>query len=146
MARDLKYTYITSYPTYGFWFERFIIGMHKKMGDEVHQDQTVAVEVIHKLMERFKFDYSHSKLNEEKEGITDQAIFVLAAFLIALRGEEESKLVLGEARDYTMEAMRNFEVPHIVLPLRDIFKGETGKSFHFMVVTVRSNSKLEIGK
>jgi len=38
MARDLKKTYITSCPTYGLWFKRFVIGMHKRMGDEVHQD------------------------------------------------------------------------------------------------------------
>ena len=36
MDRDLKKTYVTSCPTYGLWFKRFVIGMHKRVGDEVH--------------------------------------------------------------------------------------------------------------
>ena len=35
MARDLKKTFVTSCPTYGLLFERFMVGMHKRMGDEV---------------------------------------------------------------------------------------------------------------
>ena len=31
MARDIKKTYLTSYPTYGLWFDRLILGMHKRM-------------------------------------------------------------------------------------------------------------------
>ena len=33
MARDVRKTYVTSCPFYSVWFERFIVGMHKRMGD-----------------------------------------------------------------------------------------------------------------
>jgi len=146
MAKDIKKQYVTSCPTYGLWFERFILGVHKRMGDEVHQDQTITLAVVHKLVEDLKLDFLRSQSREEKEGITDQAIFVLAAFLAALRGEEVFKLVLGEAKDFMMEARNNRVHPNVVLPLRGRFKGDTGESFHFVVVTARINSGLMIEK
>ena len=145
MARDLKKTYITSCPTYGLWFERFIMGMHKRMGDEVHQDQAVTLAVMHKLVDGLEKDYKASRVEEERDGFVDQDIFVLAAFLAALRGEEVFKLVLGEVRTYFAEARSNSKLPHVVLPLRGRFKGETGETVHFVVVTAKSNSVLEIG-
>ena len=66
MARDLKKTYVMSCPTYGLWFESFILGMYERMGDEVHQDHMVILELMYKLRKRFAFDYSHSKLSEKK--------------------------------------------------------------------------------
>ena len=64
---------------------------------------------------------------------------------MAFRGEEVFKLVLGEARDYIAEARKNIKLPRVVLPLRKRFKGETGESFHFVMITVKSHSGLEIG-
>ena len=55
----------------------------------------------------------------------DQAIFTLEDFLAALRGEEVLKLVWGETRTYFAEARRNTKLPHVFLPLRGRFKGET---------------------
>lgn len=60
------------------------------------------------------------------------------------RDEEVFKLVLGEARTYFMEARGNTKFPHVVLPLRVGVKGEMGETFHFVVVTARSYSELEI--
>ena len=62
---------------------------------------------MHKLVEGLDFDFSRSKSSEEKEGMTDQAIFVLAYFFAALSGEEIFKLVLGEVRDYLLEVKNN---------------------------------------
>lgn len=48
----------------------------------------------------------------------DQAIFVLAVFLVAFRREILFKLLLGEVRDYFTEASKNVKILHVVLPLR----------------------------
>ena len=66
MARDIKKTYATSCPTYGLWFERFMFGMHKRMGDEVHQDQAITLAVMHKFVEGLDLVFSRSKSEEEK--------------------------------------------------------------------------------
>ena len=46
MANDIRKTYVTSCPSYSLWFERFIVGMHKRMGDVVHQDKALTLEVL----------------------------------------------------------------------------------------------------
>ena len=96
----------------------------------MYQYQSIMLAVMHKLVDGLDFDFSRSNSREEREGITNQAIFVLADFLVVLRGEEVFKLVLGEARDFMMEAGSK----------------ETGDSFHFQVATARSYLKLAIGK
>ena len=65
------------------------------------------------------------------------AVFVLASFLVDLRGEETLKLVIGETRDYIDEAENHYKLKHIVLPLRGRFKGESGEGFHFVAVTTK---------
>ena len=39
------------------------------------------------------------------KGFVDQAIFILAAFLVALKEEEVCKLVLGEVRTYLVSTL-----------------------------------------
>ena len=64
MARDTRKTYVTSCPSYSFWFERFIFGMHKRIGDVVHQDKAVTLDVVHKVIEGLEVDY----LEERNDG------------------------------------------------------------------------------
>ena len=85
MARGIKKTYVTSCSTDGLWFESFVIGMHTQMGNKVYQDQAVTLVLVHKLVDRLEREYLASKIEKEKEGFVDQAIFILAAFLVVLR-------------------------------------------------------------
>ena len=145
MARDVRKTYVTSCPSYSLWFERFIVGMHKRMGDEVHQDKAVTLEVVHKLIDGLEVEYTRASSDKFKEHIVDMGVFILASFLAGLRGEETLKLVLGETRDYLDEAENHRSYKHVVLPLRGRFKGESGENFHFVAVTARTDSGLCIG-
>ena len=113
MARDLRNPYVASCPTYGLWFEIFILSMHKRMEYEVIQDQAVTLEAIHKVIEGFEFDYYSNESNEGKECITDQAFFVLVAFLVVFRGEES--LYDGDED--------KCQILYAALPSRSTFKG-----------------------
>ena len=117
---------MSSCPSYGLLFERFVQGMHKRTGDEVHQDQAVTLKVVHRLVDNLEWDYRDSGGNEKKEHIANQAVFILEAFLVALRREEVFKLNLGETVTFFWEATGNVNQPHILLLLRGRFKGETG--------------------
>ena len=71
-----------------------MIGMHKRMGNEVRQDQQITLKVLHKLVEILEQDYEHCLTNNDKERIADLAVFTLASFLAGLRGEEIMQMVL----------------------------------------------------
>ena len=72
---------------------------------------------------------------DEQWNLVDQVIFVLADFLVALRGEEVFKLVLGIVRAYFKEAIGNSRLLRVVLLLEEIFKEETRENFHCVLVT-----------
>ena len=54
------------------------------MEDEVHEDQAVILEVMHKLVNEFTDDFFMSQVEKEKKSIVDHIIFVLVAFLATL--------------------------------------------------------------
>ena len=141
----MRKTYVTSYPSYSLLFERFIVGMHKMMGDKVHQDKAVTLEVVHKLIEGLEDEYGRASGDQVKENIVDMEVFILASFLAELRGEETMKLVLGEICDHLDESENRRTYKHVVLPLRGRFNGESGGKIHFVAVTTRTNSGLCIG-
>lgn len=145
MARDVRKKYITSCHFYSLWFERFMVSMHKRMGDEVHQDKAITLDVVHRLVEGLELEYLNSPNNLDKQNFVDMTVFILASFLAGLRGEETLKLVLGETRDCLEEVENHYKFKHVVLSLRGPFKGESGEGFHFVAITTKSNSGLCIG-
>jgi hypothetical protein len=46
VAYETLKTYKTHCPTYGYWFERFMLGCHKRMGDMVVSDHALLVEIF----------------------------------------------------------------------------------------------------
>jgi hypothetical protein len=50
MAYVTSKTYHTHCPTYGYWFERFILGCHKRMGDMVVSDCALSIEIFKELL------------------------------------------------------------------------------------------------
>ena len=77
--------------------------MHKRVGDEVHQDQAVTLRDVRQLVEGLEIYFIARKNEEEKDSLVDQATFILVAFLAALRGDEVLKFVLGKTRTYFFE-------------------------------------------
>ena len=43
-----------------------MVDMHKRMGDEDHQDKTVTLEVIHNLMKGLEEDYFEAGTDEKR--------------------------------------------------------------------------------
>lgn len=119
--------------------------MHKRMGDEVHQEKDIPLAVIHKVVNSLETEYDSRRSDGERETIVNIAVFVLASFLEALRGEKTLKIVLGETRNYFQENQCNLQHKHVVLPLRGRFKGEDGEGFHFVAVSSKTDSGLRIG-
>jgi len=86
MAKDTRKLVVTKCPTYGEFFERFVKGMHKRMGEIVKPDQALSIAVMKEicahLEEEWLTPYS------DKWEIAMEGILYLIAFCCALRGEE----------------------------------------------------------
>jgi hypothetical protein len=51
MAKDTRKLIVTDCPTYGVWFEHFVRGCHKRMGDIVKPDRALSLAVLHQMLQ-----------------------------------------------------------------------------------------------
>ena len=54
LAKDQKKFMLTDSPTYSLWFERFIRGMHNRMGDDIRPDEGVDIDLLHGMLDILK--------------------------------------------------------------------------------------------
>lgn len=76
---------MTSCPVYSLWFERFMVVMHKRVGDKVRQDKGVTLEVLYRIIEELEENFLEAKTDNVRSELCGMAIFVLALFLAALK-------------------------------------------------------------
>ena len=127
LARDTMKIFVTRCPGYSLWFERFVRGMHSRMGDDRRPDAAISSEVMHAVMERIEMDYIDSDEEGARQYIARAGLFFLSAYLGSLRGEEVPRLLRREFIDLNEESM-NARVSHCVLPLYGNFKNDNGIS------------------
>jgi len=147
MAKDTKKLIVTKCPTYGSWFEKFMKGCHKRMGEIVRPDRALSTSIlieILSLVNKEWNDYPQRRLSIAAEGA-----FYVIAFCCGLRGEEVPLVDLhGTLKHW--EASTTFNPPHIVVAILGRFKGEIGENYHLLpIVTVTSSgidNKLWIGR
>jgi hypothetical protein len=48
---------VTNCPSYSYWFERFMQGVHKCMGEKVRLDYALSVQVLHKILGNLNQDW-----------------------------------------------------------------------------------------
>ena len=146
MARDTMKTYATQCPTYCLWFERFIKGMHSRMGDDRRPDTAISKEVMHAVMERVDQDYYEASNAVRQRFICRSGLFFMAAYLGSLCGEEVPRVVRSSFMTLNEEAFRHTP-KHCVLPLYGHFKNEKGVPRCYLFrITCRSKSGLDMEK
>jgi len=142
MAQDARKTVVTDSPTYGVWFQRFMLGCHKRMGEKIKQDMGVSIQVMHKLMEICENAFSACTTTKDKLNTSLLAMYCIASFCGGLRGEEVPMADLGEFIKHSPKGNEN-ELPHIILPLLGRFKGEKGEIHHLVPMAAVTNTGLQ---
>jgi hypothetical protein len=46
-AHERNRSWISKVPTHTFWFHRFMVGIHKRVGEIRRQDETLSIDVLH---------------------------------------------------------------------------------------------------
>jgi hypothetical protein len=140
MAKDTRKLTVTKCPTYGTWFEKFMKGCHKRMGEITRPDRalssTILLEILKHLNEEW-YQVPHNRLSLAQEGA-----FYVIAFSCALRGEEVPLADLtGTARHWEKSLTNN--PPHIVIALLGRFKGELGENYHLLPIVPLTRSGID---
>jgi hypothetical protein len=134
MAFETNKMYETSCPTYGYWFERFILGCHKRMGDIVVSDYALSKEIYLELMTQLEEDWQDGYTDAERDKIALFANLLDFGYLCGLRGEEIMKADISGFLKYLDIGAQDLKTPHVIVPLIGRLKGETGERYHMMVM------------
>ena len=86
MAKDTRKLMVTKCPTCGLWFEKFMKGCHKHMGEIVRPGRALSPTILLEILSLLNLEWNdnpHHRLDIAAEGA-----FYVIAFSCALRGEE----------------------------------------------------------
>ncbi len=136
---------ITDCPVYSIWYERFMEGMHQRMGDIVHSDLAISIEVLLKMLELLEKRWSNAATLEDRIRITNLAAFLVCGYTGGLRGEETMLLSLHGLSLHLEEGLQNGKQPHVPITLLGRFKGETGNRYHIIPVAACTKSGIDAG-
>jgi hypothetical protein len=135
----------SSSPTNGIWFENFMMGFHKRVGDVCRPDKAISIELMVAVMSRFEEKWKEAKGNKLKEQkVIFPALFALVAYVASRRGEEVPLMDLTETREKTFLGISHPTTPHVVISLVGRFKNEIGALKYHVPVVERTQSGLEI--
>jgi hypothetical protein len=118
MAYEISKTCETHCPRYRYWFERFMLGCHKRMGDMVVSDYAISVEIFQEMLAGLEEDFQEATTITARDQLTEFANLVIFGFCCGLRGEEIVKVDDAGFLKY-------LEVS--VVPLLGRLKGEIGE-------------------
>jgi hypothetical protein len=139
LAKDIRKMTVTKCLMYGEFFERFMRGMHKRMGEITRPDRALSLNIMLELQRLLEQEWLN---NGNDLMVAMEASFYLISFCCALRGEEVPLATLHGTIKY-WEAGEVHEVKHVVVPLLGRFKGETGESYHLLCTVDVTNHGLE---
>jgi hypothetical protein len=94
MVREMSKSYVTSNPVKLQWYERFLSGMYKRMGDKVKHDEAIfSIEQMIGLMEILEEAWQKNmgngnRMHNQVGDILFPALFWIVAYCRALKGEE----------------------------------------------------------
>jgi hypothetical protein len=144
-GRDKKgnSTILSDCPTESEWFNRFTLGMKKRMGQDVRPQLGFSVEVMLMLLKRLEERWRAEPNGRLKDDTLGALAYSSISFTNALRGNEGFKLDLFGLLGHISRGRGQVKIPHVVAPLLGRFKGRDGERLHllFMVPVTHSGIK-----
>jgi hypothetical protein len=136
----------STYPTNGEWFERFMLGYHKRVGDVSRPDLAISIEVMVALMVRFERLWILADGDgPSQEKALFPALFAISTYTGGLRGEDTPLMDLHATGKHSQEGINHPTHPHVVMALRGRFKNEVGELEHLKPLAVETKSGLKVG-
>ena len=137
-----KYSHRTSSARgRSYWYCRFDDGLHRRLGDQVVQDEAISGRVMREVI---KVLNARVEANAEDTEAVEAGTFFLLAYLGALRGNEVAMANLGAMRSMR-ETTQNFQerIPHVPLVLQGLMKSRSGTpTTHLFLLSCITRSEI----
>lgn len=147
MSYEVKKVWISNVPTHCFWFSRFMVGLHKRVGEVVKQNWPMPIEVLQYIDRRLDRLWMAEMDHHAKKRIAEMAVWYVVGFCSGLRGEEMPLIELAGTA-HSLRFLELEEDPHFLLRLKGRTKGIllAGAGFEIPIVATTGVSKLEPGR
>jgi hypothetical protein len=97
-AYEKKRMWISKVPTHTFWFTRFAVGIHRRVGEIKKQDEAVTIDVLHACERILEVRWRITAREEEKLTVSRLGNWLVGGFCTGLRGEEQLRIELAGTR------------------------------------------------
>jgi hypothetical protein len=87
--------WISKVPTHTFWFTRFAVGIHRRVGEIKKQDEAVTIDVLHACERILEVRWRTAMNDEERRDIARLGACMFGGFCTGLRGEEQLRIELA---------------------------------------------------
>jgi hypothetical protein len=142
-AADDKTMFASSSPTRSKWFQRFQLGMKRRMGVTRKQDEAINSEQILALLETGEFYWKMAADTQERRGIANIMAFVVIGYGASLRGEEVPLASIKGLNKFWEETRRR---KLVMVTLRGKFKGEDNLRWHLVPIVDVTSSGIQVRK
>ena len=134
MAESRNMLRVTTCPSNYFWFQYFMQGFHKRVGDLVKQNLCISAPIMTVLVAKIA---NMHKSDSDNVQTVKFGFYCMLCYLGALHGNEAFLVNLGECWQLCEAAMENTEHPHILVPLQGKFKASTGLTYFLLFLSTQ---------
>jgi hypothetical protein len=134
----------TNCPSNGFWFDRFMLGYYKRVGQMLVQDLAISIEVILAVQNYLEEQWNLARSLSEKRAVSELGVIFVICFCLGLRGEEMLLVDIAGCRKHMLET-RTHATPHVIVALWGRFKQQPGECHHLMPLVDKTASGLRPG-
>jgi hypothetical protein len=151
-AGDQSNGQITKCPTHSLWFSRWSKGCQTRMGFILKQNKALSLDVMLSLISEFKEGIENALPGSwDRQKLCMGLAYAVICFCASLRGNEGlivdlSTLIknLDRGNYEDSDAKAKSIPPHVIIPLRGRFKGETGERCHLMPLANKTSTGIDI--
>lgn len=140
-ASDDRTMHSCESPTRSKWFQRFVLGVKRRMGVVRKQDEAITSEQMKALLDVGEYLWSKARNGKEKRKIANVMAFAVIGFCASLRGEEVPLVSLKGLMTFWEETM---ERGFIMMTLRGLFKGEDNLKWHLVPLVDITSSGIRV--
>ena len=126
-------------PCGSLWFQRFMVGCSKRMGQDWRPNQAVSVRIMHHLLEKTEGRAISSDIPSDRERWIFAGTYFCICFVLSHRSSEGLMADLEGARKYMDE-----ESNQVVVPLLGRFKGEHHSKQHLLTSVAVTGSGIQV--
>ena len=132
-------------PTNSWWFRRFLLGCHKRMGDVWIPDRALTIDELHACLQILEERWGRSEIVfQERMEVALTGAMLVSGFAGGLRGEELPQIDIGFMRKHWSEGEDHPRQKHVPLVLVGRFKKLVGEKLFFQPLAETTDSGIKI--